>query len=127
MPFKVRPVLADMPAMKAGSADVIAIGLIAALVVGGGIGLLIGRSKGRPVLGFVLGFLLGILGWIIAALVPKPATVTREQRPSRGWYPDPTGSHELRYFDGYRWLADVANRGEMSTSPLEEDAAALSR
>jgi uncharacterized protein YcfJ len=113
--------------MKAGSADVVAIGLAVALVVGGGLGFLIGRGKGRPALGFVLGLLLGLIGWIITALLPRPATVTRAQRPSRGWYPDPTGVHEFRYFDGYRWMADVANRGRMSTSPVDQDATAAVR
>src|SRR4051812_1217294 len=113
--------------MKAGSPDAIAFGLLIALVVGGGVGLLIGKSKGRPVLGFVLGFLLGIVGWIISALIPRPKTVTREQKPSRGWYPDPTHAHELRYFDGNNWSADVADRSEMSSDPIQSVPAHIVR
>jgi RNA polymerase subunit RPABC4/transcription elongation factor Spt4 len=51
----------------------------------GGIGYLIGRSKGRPGLGFLLGLLLGIIGWIIIACLPAeepPMTLRRPVRPS---------------------------------------------
>src|SRR4051794_9198316 len=113
--------------MKPGSPDAIALGLVIGVVVGGGVGLLIGKAKGRPVLGFVLGFLLGILGWIISACIPRPKTVTREQKPSRGWYPDPTQAHELRYFDGNNWSADVADRGEMSSDPIHAVPAPIVR
>jgi hypothetical protein len=34
------------------------------------VGYLIGRTKGRPVLGAVLGFFLNVVGWIIIAVVP---------------------------------------------------------
>lgn len=45
------------------------------LIVGILIGWLIGRWKGRPVLGAVLG-ILGIIGWIIIAVIPRPADST---------------------------------------------------
>ncbi len=39
-----------------------------------------------------------------------------------GWYPDPSGAHESRYWNGTDWTDDVANRGVASksaaTSPL---------
>lgn len=35
-----------------------------------------------------------------------------------GWYPDPTGNHELRYWDGYAWLDNVSDQGATSTDPL---------
>jgi hypothetical protein len=44
--------------------------------------------------------------------------MTQPNAPS-GWYPDPTGRHELRYFDG-QWTVHVSSRGvnsiEMSTA-----------
>ena len=99
--------------------DFLAVVLLSSLVVGGGIGLLIGKAKGRPGLGFLLGFVLGTVGWIVIALIPRPQTTTREQKPSRGWYPDPTGAHQMRYFDGNRWLDDVADDGEMTSDPIQ--------
>jgi hypothetical protein len=32
-----------------------------------------------------------------------------------GWYADPSGSHEMRYFDGNRWSEHVSNGGVVST------------
>ena len=34
------------------------------------------------------------------------------------WHPDPTGRHELRYWDGAQWTDHVSDRGVQSTSPL---------
>jgi uncharacterized protein YxjI len=31
--------------------------------------------------------------------------------PAAGWYPDPFGRHEMRYWDGRAWTANVATRG----------------
>ncbi|MDZ4166352.1 MAG: DUF2510 domain-containing protein [Coriobacteriia bacterium] len=33
------------------------------------------------------------------------------------WYPDPTGRHEMRYWDGAKWTADVADGGAAATDP----------
>ena len=33
------------------------------------------------------------------------------------WYPDPSGRHELRYWDGSRWTEHVASHGRQSTDP----------
>jgi hypothetical protein len=40
-----------------------------------------------------------------------------EQREGVGWYADPAGTQELRYFDGH-WTDQVAARGVVSTQPL---------
>lgn len=34
------------------------------------------------------------------------------------WHPDPTGEHELRYWDGRIWTEHVADQGVQSISPL---------
>jgi uncharacterized protein YxjI len=34
--------------------------------------------------------------------------------PAAGWYPDPLGRHELRYWDGRAWTAHVSTRGQQS-------------
>src|SRR5262245_14391084 len=37
---------------------------------------------------------------------------------SAGWYSDPTGNHELRYWDGYTWLDNVSDQGKTTSDPL---------
>jgi hypothetical protein len=36
-----------------------------------------------------------------------------------GWYADPAGRHEYRYWDGTAWTAGVADRGVTAADPLE--------
>src|SRR5215472_17588924 len=36
-----------------------------------------------------------------------------------GWYADPAGRHEYRYWDGTYWTAGVADGGITATDPLE--------
>ena len=35
------------------------------------------------------------------------------------WYPDPTGRHELRYWDGTNWTEHVSDSGRQSADPLQ--------
>lgn len=35
------------------------------------------------------------------------------------WHPDPTGKHELRYWDGSQWTEHVSDQGVQSTAPLD--------
>ncbi|GAA5144270.1 AIM24 family protein [Nocardioides marinquilinus] len=34
------------------------------------------------------------------------------------WHPDPTGKHELRYWDGSQWTEHVVDAGQQSTDPI---------
>jgi len=43
--------------------------LITWLAIQSGVGLLIGRARGRPLLGWILGLLLGPIGWITMAVL----------------------------------------------------------
>lgn len=46
-----------------------------------------------------------------------------------GWYPDSTGRHQYRYWDGRRWRDDVADEGQTSVDRLshsDEELAAIS-
>jgi len=36
-----------------------------------------------------------------------------------GWYPDPTGRHQQRYWDGASWTQHVADAGGQGTDPLD--------
>lgn len=40
---------------------------------------------------------------------------------SPGWYPDPTGRHELRYFEGH-WTQHVCSRGVTSVSTTKRSS-----
>ena len=40
------------------------------------------------------------------------------------WHPDPTGKHELRYWDGTQWTEHVADAGVQGVDPLDAGPAA---
>jgi hypothetical protein len=46
--------------------------------------------------------------------VPGPPV---SEAPPFGWYPDPSGRHEQRYWDGTRWTEHVSDAGQQSTDP----------
>ena len=50
-------------------------------------------------------------GW-----APAPARLPQEPPP--GWYPDPSGRHQYRFFTGQDWTADVVDNGVHSTEAL---------
>lgn len=83
------------------------------IIVGCIVGYFIGRSKNRPVLGFFLGLFLGCIGWIIMIFVP-----TKLPTQVAGWYPDPYGRHQRRYFNGVSWQAQVADNGVESVDDI---------
>jgi hypothetical protein len=41
-----------------------------------------------------------------------------QQGPAPGWYPDPTGRHEQRYWDGAVWTDAVVSNGQPGTAPI---------
>lgn len=41
-----------------------------------------------------------------------------------GWYPDPSGTHELRYYSA-TWTDQVSDRGAVTTSPLWQPASGV--
>lgn len=49
---------------------------------------------------------------IPSAPVPPPSTAV-----PAGWYPDPAGRHELRYWDGSAWTPSVSDGGAVSADP----------
>lgn len=54
-----------------------------------------------------------------AASVPTSATTTPSTVPQvpAGWYADPAGRYELRYWDGAQWTEHVARGGTQYTDP----------
>jgi len=47
----------------------------------------------------------------------------RQAGPLANWYSDPTGRHQYRYWDGTAWTHHVANNGEASVDPLNQQPA----
>jgi len=54
--------------------------------------------------------------WIKDAPVPVPAPAA--QTAPAGWFPDQSGRHEHRYWDGSQWTEHVADAGVQSSDPL---------
>ncbi|MCU0271268.1 MAG: DUF2510 domain-containing protein [Acidimicrobiales bacterium] len=54
----------------------------------------------------------------VAAHDGTPLPPAEQQRQEPGWYPDPSGRHEVRWFDGENWTASVADQGVAATDPL---------
>lgn len=44
-----------------------------------------------------------------------------------GWYPDPTGRHTHRWYDGARWTDHVGDGGRSSIDPLGQAAGEVAR
>lgn len=61
--------------------------------------------------------LKGLVGLQAASTPATPAAGA-----AADWYPDPVGRHEVRYWDGRAWTANVADQGTPAADPL--DAAA---
>jgi hypothetical protein len=52
---------------------------------------------------------------------PAPGDLAQSATPPLfGWYPDPDGVHEERYWDGRLWSDHVRDGGELSIDPLPE-------
>jgi membrane protease YdiL (CAAX protease family) len=57
-----------------------------------------------------------------AAAPPLPERA--EASATRGWYRDPAGCHEFRYWDGLRWTPGVADNGFVREVPLPDEPCA---
>lgn len=99
-------------------------------VVGGTVGYLIGKDKGRGTEGILLGIFLGCLGWVIVAIlkpsqqsgVGQPYVAPSQYVPSSGaspagWHPDPFRRFQYRYWDGSTWTDQVSTDGRQYTDP----------
>ena len=53
---------------------------------------------------------------VAAASNPSNATVAITHTPA-GWYPDPSGRFEMRYWDGLAWTEHVSRQGQQFTDP----------
>src|SRR5262245_2926338 len=53
--------------------------------------------------------------------VPPPPLAPRPLPPA-GWFPDPSGRHDHRYWDGHAWTDYVADHGVQSVAPVAQAA-----
>lgn len=53
-------------------------------------------------------------GTVGPAMAPETETATSPA----AWHADPTGRHEMRYWDGSKWTAYVADQGVQNTDPV---------
>lgn len=52
------------------------------------------------------------------ASTPPPVAAAPAAGEPASWRPDPSGRHELRYWDGQRWTEHVSDRGAAGVDPL---------
>jgi hypothetical protein len=52
-----------------------------------------------------------------AAAAAAPAAATSVPTTPAGWYPDPSGRFEMRYWDGDKWTEHVSRQGQTYTDP----------
>lgn len=55
----------------------------------------------------------------VVDMAPEPPPPPPMPAVPAGWYKDPAGCHELRFWDGFKWSAHVANAGIQAADPLE--------
>jgi hypothetical protein len=61
----------------------------------------------------------GAARWRGVATLPRVSDVDSSSTPP-GWYPDPMGRHEYRWWDGGAWTDGVASGGRQAVDPLHQ-------
>ena len=54
---------------------------------------------------------------VAAAAPAAPAAAASVPTTPAGWYPDPSGRYEMRYWDGDKWTEHVSRQGQTFTDP----------
>ena len=101
---------------------VILLGVVGAVVV---LAVLNGRSRkelaaANAELNYLRPENAGLHQWL-ASYTGVPATLPSTSGPQpepsvpAGWYPDPAGGRELRYWNGTQWTANTSDRGATAT------------
>ena len=55
---------------------------------------------------------------IAQPMVSASAAATGASAPAAAWHPDPTGRHQLRYWEGSTWTTHVSDNGVAATDPI---------
>jgi len=76
---------------------------------------------------FVIPFGLLVTGWIwfrsgkrtlvATGVAGRPFWIGPSRPPPASWLRDPSGRHELRYWDGFRWSEHVCDTGALGFDP----------
>ena len=53
-----------------------------------------------------------------ATALPMVGASAASPAPAAAWHPDPTGRHQLRYWDGSAWTTHVSDNGVAATDPI---------
>ncbi|MEO6123165.1 MAG: DUF2510 domain-containing protein [Ilumatobacteraceae bacterium] len=95
---------------------------LAAGIVLGLICMVVAMGKGQQAwVGFLLGFFLSCAGLIVVLLMKNgnaPVAGIPPPHPNSQWFPDPTGRHQYRLWDGQRWSGHVSDSGRAGFDPL---------
>lgn len=90
--------------------------LVVVALVGGFVSGSIASGKGLSFGGyFILGALLPLIGVIVAAAATpavSPGLMQLTPATAEGWWPDPSGRFDRRYFDGRHWTKHVTRDAE---------------
>lgn len=71
-----------------------------------------------PVVNFVFAVTEGTTGPNRFGVDPKTAAASAAPITPAGWYPDPTGRHQHRYWDSAQWTSSVADGGVADQDPV---------
>lgn len=55
---------------------------------------------------------------MVVTVLPVPCSPVTDQQLPSGWFPDPLGRYEHRWFNGTTWTSDVASNGQRFVDPL---------
>jgi hypothetical protein len=84
------------------------------LTIGGSLVLLLAGA----VLAVVVAVRRGRARRLLPAPAAQPVTTWGQASGPAGWFADPGGRHELRYWDGQRWTEHVSDRGTQGVNPV---------
>jgi nucleotide-binding universal stress UspA family protein len=68
----------------------------------------------------VKSFFLGSVPSKVTQRCSRSVLIVNTERTVPGWYPDPTGRHEKRHWDGTEWTERVSDKGETASDPLQQ-------
>lgn len=65
-----------------------------------------------------------LIGGVIVFIVGLVQLAKSGRSSGAGWFPDPTGRHDRRWWDGAKWTGDITDRDVQGTDPTWQAGAA---